>query len=300
MNPKVSIIIPCYNQATFLPKTIASLQTQTFAEWECLVVDDGSIDNTAEVAANIALSEPRVRLLQKSNGGSASARDLGVKHAHGEYIQFLDADDSIASDKLQQQVDWMERKQLDMSYTAYCSENANGQRSQARFVRLNMYKLLVRWGLGASMPIHSFMYRTDFLRRHALTFQNTCRFREDWRWHIMCFGAHPTMAQLPDLCGAVYYQNEQGKTGSYIRMQEGNFEFMKSMTHQLHGYQKALWALRISEELWIWILRMLKYRSTKIAKSILILDPWWTIVAILLMPISLWWVLIYFIKTYIA
>jgi len=64
MKPTVTIIIPCYNQAPFLPKAIASLQAQTLDSWECIIVDDGSTDNTAEVVANIALSEPRVRLLR--------------------------------------------------------------------------------------------------------------------------------------------------------------------------------------------------------------------------------------------
>ena len=300
MKVKVSVIIPAYNQATFIPKAVASLQAQTLESWECLVVDDGSTDNTAEIVTNIALHEPRVRLLQKQNGGSASARDMGLQQVQGEFIQFLDADDTIASNKLEQQVLLMEREKLDISYTAFCSENGQGQRTPSRAVRLNTYKILVRWGLGASVPIHSFLYRTDFIRRNALTFQSACRFREDWRWHIICFGEQPKQALLPDLCGAIYYQNEQGKTGSYIKMQEGNFEFMAYMLSQLKGIRKLQWIFRISEELWIWLLRMVKYRSTEIAKTILLLPTDSTVIAILLMPLSIWWILIYFIKTYLV
>jgi hypothetical protein len=72
------------------------------------------------------------------------------------------------------------------------------------------------------------------------------------------------------------------------------------MIRELKGLSKLLWLFRTSEELWIWILRMLKYRSTKIAKTILLLPTLWTVAAILLMPISFWWILVYFIKTYIA
>ena len=300
MKVKVSVIIPAYNQATFIPKAVASLQAQTLDSWECIVVDDGSTDNTAEIVTNIALSEPRVRMLQKQNGGSASARDMGLQQVQGEFIQFLDADDTIASNKLEQQVRLMEREHLDISYTAFCSENGQGQRTPSRAVRLNTYKILVRWGLGASVPIHSFLYRTDFIRRNALTFQSACRHREDWRWHIVCFGAQPKQTLLPDLCGAVYYHSEQGKTGSYIKMQVGNFEFMAYMMQKLRGLVKVLWAFRISEELWIWLLRMIKYRSTDIAQTILLLPTSWTIIAILLMPLSFWWILIYFIKTYLV
>jgi len=300
MNTKVSVIIPCYNQAKFLPRTVAALQAQTLGAWECIVVDDGSRDNTAEVVSNIALTEPRVRLLQQHNGGSASARDLGLQHARGEFIQFLDADDSIDPDKLLRQVTHMQQNGAAISYTAFCFENPQGARTSMRFVHLNLRKILVRWGLGASTPIHSFLYRTAFLRQHGLRFQNECRVREDWRWHILCFAAKPLVSTLPDYCGAIYYQNQEGKTGSYIRMQEGNFRFMASMLRELTGLHKLLWLFRTSEELWIWILRMVKYRSTKIAKTILLLPTLWTVAAILLMPISLWWVLVYFCKTYIA
>ena len=126
-----------------MPKAIASLQAQTLAAWECVVVDDGSTDNTAEEVNNIALKEPRVRLVQKTNGGSASARDMGLEQAQGTFIQFLDADDTIAPDKLERQVELMERKGLDISYTAFCSENEKGQRTAARAVRLRRRHTLV-------------------------------------------------------------------------------------------------------------------------------------------------------------
>lgn len=105
---------------------------------------------------------------------------------------------------------------------------------------------------------------------------------------------------IAEYCGAYYYQNEAGMTGNYMRMQEGNFEFMAYMLPQLKGLSKLLWLFRISEELWIWLLRMIKYRSTAVAKTILLLPTATTVIAILMMPISVWWILVYFIKTYIA
>ena len=83
MKPKVSIIIPCYNQAMFLPEAIASLQAQTLEDWECIIVDDGSTDNTAETAANWALKDPRIQWIQQNNMGSAAARDAGLRIAKG-------------------------------------------------------------------------------------------------------------------------------------------------------------------------------------------------------------------------
>lgn len=300
MRPEVSVIIPCYNQAKFLPRAIASLQAQTLEAWECIIVDDGSTDNTAEVAANMALRDARVRLMQKINGGSASARDAGIQAAQGVYIQFLDADDMLSPDKLEKQTAFMNQENLDISYTAFCSENSNGVRTKAKSVPLNLRRILVSWGLGASVPIHAFLYRSEFIQRHKLTFRSECRCREDWRWHILCFVAHPKTACMAQYCGAIYYQNENGKTGSYIRMQEGNFEFMNYMAQQIKGEKKLYWAFRLSEEIWIWLLRMVKYRSTDIAQSILIPDISWMIAALLLIPVSCWWIIAYYIKTYIA
>lgn len=296
---KVTIIIPCYNQAGYLRKAVASLQAQTLADWECIVVDDGSTDNSAEIVANLALRDNRIRLIQQLNSGSAAARDTGLREAKGAYIQFLDADDWIAPEKLERQIAQMERAELDISYTAFCSENSQGQQSQPRIYRLSLARILTRWGLGASTPIHSFLYRTDFIRKHDLRFQSDCRVREDWKWHMACFMAHPKQAALPDYCGAIYYRNEQGKTGSYIRMQEGNFAFMAYMAAQLKGWHAFLWTYRISEELWIWLLRMLKYRSTAIAKNLLQLPTGRTIAAMLLMPVSLFGIVRYFIQTYV-
>lgn len=298
MSPKISVIIPCFNQAAFLSKAIASLQAQTMPEWECLVVDDGSTDNSAEVVLNLALKDSRIRLIQKINGGSASARDLGLQHAKGAYIQFLDADDTIAPQKLELQMKQMEAEKLDISYTSFRMENSKGEYSPTRSVRLSLNKILIHWGLEASVPIHSFLYRTAFIRKHELSFQSECRCREDWRWHFLCFSTQPKAGWL-DYCGANYYQNEEGKTGSYIRMQEGNFEFLAYMAHSMKGWNRIRWAFRISEELWIWLLRMVKYRSTAIAKSVLQLDNMWLIAAMLLMPLSFWWVVVYFIKIYL-
>ena len=300
MHPKVSVIVPCYNQARYLPRAIASLQAQTLEDWECIIVDDGSTDNTSEVAANMALRDTRIRLIQKINGGSASARDAGIQAAQGGFIQFYDADDMLFPEKLERQTAIMEQENLDISYTAFCFEYSNGERTKAKSVPLSLRRILVHWGMEASVPIHAFLYRTEFILGNELTFKGECRYREDWRWHILCFCSQPKTSCMTEYCGAIYYQNENGKTGSYIRMQEGNFTFMAYMAKQLKGLYKFLWAFRVSEELWIWLLRMIKYRSGEIAKSIFLLDIPWIVAAILLMPVSIWWVVAYFIKTYIA
>ncbi len=95
--PLVSVIVPCYNAARFLPEAIASARRQRYEPLEVLVVDDGSTDETPQVAPQFGAD---VRYFRKENGGVASARNVGLREARGEIIAFLDADDQWPDGKL--------------------------------------------------------------------------------------------------------------------------------------------------------------------------------------------------------
>lgn len=109
----ISVIIPVYNCADFLPEAIESVLAQTCPPAEIIVVDDGSMDGSAEVAARYA---PRVRVLAQPNGGAGSARNLGVRNAGRPLLAFLDADDVWLPDKLQRQMSAMETGEYDMVF----------------------------------------------------------------------------------------------------------------------------------------------------------------------------------------
>jgi glycosyltransferase involved in cell wall biosynthesis len=96
MSSKVSIIVPCYNQAQYLDEALQSVLDQTYINWECIIVNDGSPDNTEEVAKQWVEKDIRFVYLKKKNGGLSSARNAGIATAQGEFILPLDADDKIA------------------------------------------------------------------------------------------------------------------------------------------------------------------------------------------------------------
>jgi len=100
MTPLVSVIIPCYNQAQFLPDAIESLIVQSYKNWECIIVNDGSTDNTADVAEELALTDNRIKVINQKNKGLSGARNTGLNEAKGTMLQFLDADDTLEKDKL--------------------------------------------------------------------------------------------------------------------------------------------------------------------------------------------------------
>jgi len=95
--PKVSIIVPCYNQAQYLDEALQSVLEQTYTNWECIIVNDGSPDNTEEEAKKWVAKDNRFLYLYKENGGLSSSRNYGIKLAAGDYILPLDADDRIAA-----------------------------------------------------------------------------------------------------------------------------------------------------------------------------------------------------------
>ena len=105
--PIVSVIIPCFNQAQYLTEALNSVLNQTFQNWECIIVNDGSPDNTEEVALGWCNKDKRFKYLKKENGGLSSARNAGLKIAQGEYIQFLDSDDLLQKEKIESQVSFL-------------------------------------------------------------------------------------------------------------------------------------------------------------------------------------------------
>ena len=99
-NPFFSIIIPVYNVAPYLSATLDSVCNQTFKDWECYCVDDGSTDGSSEILDEYARRDSRIKVVHKENRGVSSARNTGIEHANGEWIMFLDSDDAYVSTAL--------------------------------------------------------------------------------------------------------------------------------------------------------------------------------------------------------
>lgn len=93
---RISIIVPCYNHAKYLPEALKSVLEQTYKNWECIIVNDGSIDDTEEITKQWIEKDHRFRYLKIENGGLSNARNVGIEASIGEYILPLDADDLIA------------------------------------------------------------------------------------------------------------------------------------------------------------------------------------------------------------
>lgn len=107
--PLVSIIVPCYKQAEYIAETLDSVLAQTYCNWECVIVNDGSPDNTEDIVAKYIAVDDRFKYFWKENEGVAKARNYGVMNSMGEYVLPLDADDLIEPTYVEKAVDWFLR-----------------------------------------------------------------------------------------------------------------------------------------------------------------------------------------------
>jgi teichuronic acid biosynthesis glycosyltransferase TuaG len=118
--PVVSIIVPCYNSGRFLRATLEAVRAQTFTEWECIVIDDASTDDSAGVIRELAAEDSRiVPVLLEKNLGAAGARNAGLEKVRGDYIAFLDSDDYWVPHKLQMQVEYAATQDAAMVHSSY-------------------------------------------------------------------------------------------------------------------------------------------------------------------------------------
>ena len=121
----VSIITPSYNCAEFIKETIESIISQSYTNWELLITDDCSTDNSCDVIGNYVRKDPRITLIRlQSNSGAGVARNTSIEEAKGRFIAFCDSDDRWFPDKLEKQLAFMEAKNCKMSHTSYltCDE----------------------------------------------------------------------------------------------------------------------------------------------------------------------------------
>lgn len=124
----VSVIMPCYNSAHFISETIQSIVNQTYKNFELIIVDDCSFDNTIEIVKYFASNDSRIKFVQlENNSGAAIARNRGLEIAKGRFIAFCDCDDLWFENKLENQVRFMLEKSIPISFTSYQLVNEDGK-----------------------------------------------------------------------------------------------------------------------------------------------------------------------------
>lgn len=224
-NTAVSVIIPCYNQAHFLRESIESLQKQTLSEWECIVVDDGSKDQTAEVVRMAADSDPRIKYCYQTNKGLSAARNRGLRIARGDYLLFLDADDLIEHEKLRISVEILQINQgidaLASAFryfrngdqnTLFCNKNGNLS-PWAEQVWADPRPFLEKLLVFNFMSVNSVVIRASAAQKIG-AFNEALKALEDWEYWLR--GA----------CQGVTFQfHDEPSTRSLIRVHSASMSY---------------------------------------------------------------------------
>lgn len=126
-NNLVSIITPSYNSSKYISQTIESVLAQTYQDWEMIIVDDKSIDNSVEIIKKYLSQDNRIKLhILENNSGASIARNTAIDFAQGRFIAFLDSDDLWLPQKLEKQIPFMIRNNFALSYTAYKKIDEHG------------------------------------------------------------------------------------------------------------------------------------------------------------------------------
>lgn len=223
----VSVLVPCYRQAHYLRQCVASLQAQTHPRWEAIVINDGSPDDTREVAQRLCAEDPRVRYRETANAGVSSARNLALDMAQGEFVQFLDADDLLPTDKLAAGVSVMAAQPaVALVYGDYVFQDDAGRTwtndftSPAFEFEDPLLDLALRWEVEFSIPMNSFLFRRALFESPPLRFDTTLRNHVDWELWIRLFQRRPGTVKVPGVT-AIYRSNPTSMTKDRRAMHRG-------------------------------------------------------------------------------
>ena len=194
MRPSISIIVPCFNGELFIKNTINSIKNQTFTEWECVIIDDGSKDNSKQIINDEIIDDDRFHFVSQENKGLSSTRNYGINLAKGEYLFFLDSDDSLPDKALSDLFHVIEsNKNIDIvigqTLCTYGQEfkpvdflsnewpkNELLHNVEASFIEYMIEK-------STTCIAQNRLYRFDFLKNHNLLFYNGI-LHEDVLWYF--------------------------------------------------------------------------------------------------------------------
>ena len=252
---QISIIVPVYNAAKYLSRTIASIQAQTFEDWELLFVNDGSTDNSAEIIEGYATKDARIKLIHQKNLGPARARNVGMNNAQGQYISFVDSDDTIEPHMMQCMYDTAIRYQAHIVMCNFAIiSGSRHKRTESHhdftcdcIMTQNqlVQEVLKRYFEGNSAGVPSLcnkIFDLKWLRSKGIIIPEDRVRAEDWMFNLNCMEAEPRFCAIDDVLYN-YWQNE-GSIMHSVRENEWkqHFESMQilyevNVRHGLHYEQ---------------------------------------------------------------
>ena len=248
--PLISIIIPCYNQAQYLEETLNSVQSQSYKNWECLIINDGSTDNSLEICNAYKVKDTRFLVFDIENKGRSNARNIGLDQAKGEWIQFLDSDDVLHQDKFLNSLK-VEKEDSGMIITDFLRFRKTVNKPRRAFcdlskVDFNYENILLEWELSFSIPIHCGLFRKSILK--SIRFNTELNANEDWCFWLEFYKNEFTTEYVNKKL--VYYRmNPNGTVVNFNHMEENTKLAKLHIFNNLEEKYKSMFFNRVIEEL---------------------------------------------------
>ena len=190
-NPKVSIIVPIYNTAKYLPKCLDSIVNQTYQNLEIILVDDGSTDDSKKIADHYAKKDKRIKVIHQKNQGQSTARNVGLSKATGDYISFIDSDDEIEASFVEKLLE-LYTKNISITVCGHQYRRLKNQTSKNLYQsplkprhpkesqKAYILKLLTKDGRMYSC--NNKLFKADTIKKHHLVFDKNLNFAEDTKF----------------------------------------------------------------------------------------------------------------------
>lgn len=238
-SPIISIIVPIYNRGKWLPNCLDSISSQTFKDWECILVNDGSTDNCLEIAQEYAANDARFIVFSQENQGVSAARNWGLDHAKGKWVTFVDSDDEIAPDYLEILHKLGEENNADLVFgsTHYYSDSQlvgqlilnNSVYTSSEEDFGNRYN----WRLSGIIKL----YRHNHIREHHLRFNTKFHFAEDLIFSIQFYlHAH----RFATSSKAIYKYSKRNNDESQLHKQLYDFQTEIELYNKIESYYEQM------------------------------------------------------------
>lgn len=222
--PLISIIIPIYNTEQYLRSCLDSVLTQQMGDFEVLLINDGSRDNSLNICNEYAMRDCRVRVFDKPNGGVSSARNLGLDNAIGEYIMFIDADDRLVPNALEMFLPYT--PDYDFVRMNVMVLNADGSTQKLHLVATQNKKEAMDLSISNSIivgPI-SALFRRSLFEDHNIRFDTKLQIGEDWIVSTQLLYHAKSFIFLPEKVAYIYDKSNEASCTN-------NLSFAKGIQH---------------------------------------------------------------------
>lgn len=212
----VSVIMPVYNAASFLREAIQSLLNQIYTDWELIAVDDGSTDESLKILQSY--SDPRIRIIQRPNGGQCAATNTGLDYIRGEYIQFFDADDLMDSNKILMQVNALKVAENSIAvckwaFFVHSIEESKFKDEPVYFSGSNVEWLCRLWSYETMMPNHGYLIPRHIMEKAGRYYDESLLLNIDFEYFTRMVLEAESIVYCPEsIC---YYRKSVATSKTY-------------------------------------------------------------------------------------